>query len=409
MSTPPRTQAVLLLTSHLSKPKKDSFRPLTPREWGRFSKWLKDSLLVPEDLLSGNVSEKLSGWSDEKISIDRLESLISRGASLSIAMEKWLRAGLWVMTRSDPDYPNFLKDRLRLDAPALLFGSGNRSLLKGGGLAVVGSRKISEDDLNFSKILGQFTAQDGHTIVSGGAKGVDETAMLGALEVEGTVIGVLSDSLLRVSLSAKYREHLVSKNLVLVSPFYPEAGFNVGNAMQRNKYIYCLSNAAFVVQSGTSGGTWNGAMENIKKNWVPIWVRKSDAPSLGNEQIVQKGGNWVSSNPEDINFQKLFDLNIEKNREIDIKETSVYSSETKITSEVSENMCDKIHSYEDFIKEIKPVLENKEIKTKDLYELLGIEKKIFNKWIKIGVENDKIIKLTRPVRYIWSKQVSLFD
>ena len=409
MSTPPRTQAVLLLTSHLSKPKKDSFRPLTPREWGRFSKWLKDSLLVPEDLLSGNVSEKLSGWSDEKISIDRLESLISRGASLSIAMEKWLRAGLWVLTRSDPDYPNFLKDRLRLDAPALLFGSGNRSLLKGGGLAVVGSRKISEDDLNFSKILGQFTAQDGHTIVSGGAKGVDETAMLGALEVEGTVIGVLADSLLRASLSAKYRVHLVSKNLVLVSPFYPEAGFNVGNAMQRNKYIYCLSNAAFVVQSGTSGGTWNGAMENIKKNWVPIWVRKSDAPSLGNEQIVQKGGNWVSSNPEDINFQKLFDLNIEKNREIDIKETSVYSSETKITSEVSENMCDKIHSYEDFIKEIKPVLENKEIKTKDLYELLGIEKKIFNKWIKIGVENDKIIKLTRPVRYIWSKQVSLFD
>ena len=409
MSTPPRTQAVLLLTSHLSKPKKDSFRPLTPREWGRFSKWLKDSLLVPEDLLSGNVSEKLSGWSDEKISIDRLESLISRGASLSIAMEKWLRAGLWVLTRSDPDYPNFLKDRLRLDAPALLFGSGNRSLLKGGGLAVVGSRKISEDDLNFSKILGQFTAQDGHTIVSGGAKGVDETAMLGALEVEGTVIGVLADSLLRASLSAKYREHLVANNLVLVSPFYPEAGFNVGNAMQRNKYIYCLSNAAFVVQSGTSGGTWNGAMENIKKNWVPIWVRKSDAPSLGNEQIVQKGGNWVSSNPEDINFQKLFDLNIEKNREIDIKETSVYSSETKITSEVSENMCDKIHSYEDFIKEIKPVLENKEIKTKDLYELLGIEKKIFNKWIKIGVENDKIIKLTRPVRYIWSKQVSLFD
>ena len=252
MSTPPRTQAILLLTSHLSKPKKDSSKPLTPREWGRFSKWLKDSLLVPEDLLSGKVSEKLSGWSDEKISIDRLESLISRGASLSIAMEKWLRAGLWVLTRSDPDYPDILKDRLGLDSPALLFGSGNRSLLKGGGLAVVGSRKISEDDLNFSKILGQYTAKDGNSIVSGGAKGVDETAMLGALEVEGTVIGVLADSLLRASLSAKYREHLVANNLVLVSPFYPEAGFNVGNAMQRNKYIYCLSNAAFVVQSGTS-------------------------------------------------------------------------------------------------------------------------------------------------------------
>ena len=277
-------------------------------------------------------------------------------------MEKWLRAGLWVLTRSDPDYPDILKDRLGLDSPALLFGSGNRSLLKGGGLAVVGSRKISEDDLNFSKILGQYTAKDGHSIVSGGAKGVDETAMLGALEVEGTVIGVLADSLLRASLSAKYREHLVANNLVLVSPFYPEAGFNVGNAMQRNKYIYCLSNAAFVVQSGTSGGTWSGALENLKKNWVPLWVRKSNTPSSGNEQIVQKGGNWESSNPEDINFQKLFDLNVENNKEIDTQETSEYSSEIKITSEANENLGDKIHSYEDFLKEIKSILENKEIR-----------------------------------------------
>ena len=46
---------------------------------------------------------------------------------------------------------------------------------------------------------------------------------------------------------------------------------------------------------------------NIKNKWVPLWVRKSDAPSSGNEQIVQKGANWESSNPEDINFQKLFD------------------------------------------------------------------------------------------------------
>ena len=38
----------------------------------------------------------------------------------------------------------------------------------------------------------------------------------------------------------------MDNNLVLISPFYPDAGFNVGNAMQRNKYIYCLSDAAMV-------------------------------------------------------------------------------------------------------------------------------------------------------------------
>ena len=409
MSTPPRTQAILLLTSYFSKPKKDSFRPLTPTEWARFAMWLKDSAMTPEDLLSGNLSEKLSGWSDNKIPIDRLESLINRGASLSIAMEKWLRAGLWVITRSDIDYPNILKDRLGLKSPPLLFGIGNRSILKLGGLAVIGSRKISEDDLNYSKKLGQYCAQEGYSIVSGGAMGVDESAMLGALEVDGTVIGVLADSLLRVSLSKKYRDHLIKKNLVLVSPFYPEAGFNVGNAMQRNKYIYCLSDAAFVVQSGTSGGTWKGAEENLKNNWVPLWVRKINGPSSGNEQIVLKGGKWESTNPEAINFQNIFDLEVENKTGIDKQESSVSSSEIQKTLEGKDNLDENIEGYEDFLKRIQPLIQNKEIKTNDLIEQLKIDKKQFNKWIKKGVEDHKIDKFTRPVRYIWVKQISFLD
>ena len=55
--------------------------------------------------------------------------------------------------------------------------------------------------------------------------------MLGALESQGTAVGVLADSLLRAATSAKYRRGLMGKNLVLVSPFSPEAQFNVGNAM----------------------------------------------------------------------------------------------------------------------------------------------------------------------------------
>ena len=72
-------------------------------------------------------------------------------------------------------------------------------------------------------------------------------------------------------------------------------------------------------------------------------------------------------------------------------------------------MGDKIHSYEDFLKEIKSILENKEIRNNDLFELLGIEKKLFEKWIKNGIDDHKIEKLKNPVRYSFSKQLSLFD
>ena len=32
---------------------------------------------------------------------------------MGLALEKWQRAGLWVMTRSDADYPVRLKKRLK--------------------------------------------------------------------------------------------------------------------------------------------------------------------------------------------------------------------------------------------------------------------------------------------------------
>ena len=46
-------------------------------------------------------------------------------------------------------------------------------------------------------MLGVKASQTGENIISGGARGVDESAMLGALEVEGTVIGILANGLLR--------------------------------------------------------------------------------------------------------------------------------------------------------------------------------------------------------------------
>jgi predicted Rossmann fold nucleotide-binding protein DprA/Smf involved in DNA uptake len=209
------------------------------------------------------------------------------------------------MTRSDPDYPARFKQRLRTDSPAVLFGCGNRALLNGGGLAVIGSRNATENDLAYSRDLGALAAGNGYSIVSGGARGVDKASMLGALEAEGTAIGVLADSLLRACSSAKYRPYLMANNLVLISSFYPEAGFNTGNAMQRNKYIYCLSDAALVVHSGMKGGTWNGATENLKRQWVPLWVKRTADNTAGNLALVKAGGVWVSSSISGIDFAVL--------------------------------------------------------------------------------------------------------
>ena len=175
----------------------------------------------------------------------------------------------------------------------MLFGCGNSRLLNQSGLAVVGSRNASKDDLDYASELGRSAANAGISIISGGARGIDEAAMLGALQVEGTAVGILADSLLRASSSNKYRAFLSENNLALVSPYQPEVSFNAGNAMGRNKYIYCMADTAVVVHSGMNGGTWTGALENLKKEWVPLWVKPTTDSKAGNEGIVRQGASWT--------------------------------------------------------------------------------------------------------------------
>lgn len=288
------TEAVMLLTVPFGKSGAGTTKPLTPAEWGEFAKWLKDGALAPADLLKGDLADLLEHWEHPKVTPRRVQALLNRGATLGFALEKWERAGLWVVARSDADYPSRLKQRLGRTAPAILFGCGNRALLNASSIAVVGSRHADAADISFAESIGRRAAECGELVVSGAAAGVDHAAMLGALLAEGTAIGVLGDSLLRGATSAKYRRHLMSRDLALVSPFNPESRFMVGNAMARNKYIYCLAHDAIVVSSAPdSGGTWKGAVENLKKGWVPLSVKRTESAESGNPKLVELGARWL--------------------------------------------------------------------------------------------------------------------
>lgn len=294
MTTSDQTHAILLLTTHLGRAGPTTPKPLGPAEWGRFAQWLGDHGLAPEVLLAPDAATLLSDCSDASVASERILQLLGRGSSLGLALERWERAGLWVLPRSDPDYPARLKSLLRTQSPPLLFGCGQRQLLNSPGVAVIGSRDATPEDLELATRLGAQAASEGLCIVSGAARGVDEAAMLGALAAGGTAVGVLADGLFRAVTSSKYRQHLGAGSLALVSPFNPDAGFDVGSAMSRNRYIYCLSSAAVVASVRREvGGTWSGAVENLKRAWVPLWVRRSDDPRSGSSALVAQGARWL--------------------------------------------------------------------------------------------------------------------
>lgn len=295
----PQAEGVVLLTAMLGKQAPGSPTPLSVGEWADFAQMLRSCQTGPEQLLDGDIDSLMSDWTHSSITADRVRGLLSRGTALALCREKWERAGLWLLVRSDPDYPRELKRRLEWKSPPLLFGCGNRNLLAKGGLAVVGSRHASSDDLAAAARLGREAATNACPIVSGGAKGIDETVMLASLEAEGTAVGVLAAGLQRAATSRQYRQALQRGDLALVSPFSPDARFHVGNAMGRNRYIYCLASSAVVVASKPdTGGTWSGAVENLKHGWVPMWAHRSSAADSGNANLVKQGAHWLP--PDDL-------------------------------------------------------------------------------------------------------------
>jgi predicted Rossmann fold nucleotide-binding protein DprA/Smf involved in DNA uptake len=430
MSISEQGQAVLLLTAWFSKPGKGDPKPLSPKEWGRFALWLKDRNMAPEALLRSNdLDATLFGWSDKSVRVARIRALLERAGALGIALEKWQRVGLWVMTRSDADYPASLKRRLKTDAPPVLFGAGHRQLLKQGGIAVVGSRDASAEDLAFTTRLGGMIAMKGRSVVSGGARGVDEATMLGALEQDGTVIGVLADSLLRASSSAKYRRALMDRNLVLVSPFNPEAGFDVGNAMARNKYIYALSDAADIVSATEGkGGTWSGAVEALKHAWVPLWVKPNPDPRSGNAMLVGLGARWLdqgasidmlmlgedatqcnpvaastsdsqSTEPDSPPVAQAPQLIAEPPQSYPTEEEATESAGVTPPIEATASLVATASLYEHFLAKFVKEAARGPVTAEALQDMLELNKSQLADWLKRGISDGRIEKLNKPVRY----------
>ncbi len=303
-SLSPEAEVTLLLTAPLTmvgrkQGREDFPRLLTFAEYGKLARRLQDCGRHLVDLLGPEGGELLE---ECQIGLEhtRVHKLLRRGFQLSQAVEHWAARAIWVISHADADYPSRIKQRLGGAAPPVIYGCGDRHLLERGGLAVVGSRHVSEGLIEYAEGIGRIAATADSSIVSGGARGVDQAAMRGALNRGGAAVGVLADGLEKSVMRRENRGVLMDDRLTLISPYDPQAGFSVGNAMSRNKVVYALADAGLVVDAAyNKGGTWAGAVEQLEKlRLVPVYVRTDGDRSKGLEGLLQRGArSWP--NPQD--------------------------------------------------------------------------------------------------------------
>src|SRR6267378_2574811 len=200
------------------------------------------------------------------------------------------RRGIGCVTRADDAYPARLRNALKHQSPAVLFGAGAMEILEEPAIAIVGSRNLDQSGEDFTRRLGALCAQHS-AVVSGGARGTDRVSMEAALDAGGHAVGVLADSLSRSLRQPDVREFVANGRLVLLTPYHPDNGFSIGAAMGRNKVIYGAADYSVVVSSDVQkGGTWSGAIEALAAGWCPVFVRSGENVPAGNNELINKGG-----------------------------------------------------------------------------------------------------------------------
>lgn len=192
----------------------------------------------------------------------------------------------------DEDFPDGLRDLRTGTAPTVLFYKGNFELVKQKCVGFTGSRNVSETGMRITADSARQLSDEGITVVSGYAKGVDLVAHRTALEEGGNTIFVLVEGILKHRVKGEVKELLNDKNHLFVSQFSPNLTWSAPNAMKRNNTIIGLSDVMVMIESGMEGGTFHAGEQSLKNGKELFVVEyKNVKPSAeGNPYFLNKGG-----------------------------------------------------------------------------------------------------------------------
>lgn len=163
-------------------------------------------------------------------------------------------------------------------------------------VAIVGARDADQYGLQIAYLIGQTAAQAGALVLSGGARGIDMQAHLGALDEGGASVAILGCGLER---APRRLQALRQQGLGLMSPFQAyDAGLK-WRYVKRNECIAESANALIVVQALETSGSLISARHALRLGH-PVWVCPGPlgAPHSGCYALLKEGARLLQSHED---------------------------------------------------------------------------------------------------------------
>ena len=208
--------------------------------------------------------------------------------------------GIYVINPGDPKYPTSIQ-KVRKKLPTIyhmgqLFDYDN-------GIAVVGTRRNSENGQLFAQNIGKLLSENNYKVVSGLATGIDTFAHSGCLENNGLAIAILAWF---HELSPKPNKELLEKIVetgcalsenVFAPTKEPKYAF-----LKRDDIIAALSDAVVVVETRSKGGAKYTA-DIAKRKKIPVIISKinnNDAELQDGFDVLEQEGALVAKDEDDV-------------------------------------------------------------------------------------------------------------
>ncbi|PKN97789.1 MAG: DNA-protecting protein DprA [Chloroflexi bacterium HGW-Chloroflexi-4] len=249
-----------------------------------------------EGLLAAGLSSRIA---------DNFQQVRSQ-INLDLIMANIEKKHIKVLTWEDSDYPRRLKEINQ--APPVIFVNGSINVEDDWAVAVVGTRRVTPYGRQVTAEIARFLAQNGVTVVSGLARGVDAIAHQTALQTGGRTIAVLGNGV-DVVYPTEHRKLAseIASQGALVSDYALGTPPDGVNFPPRNRIISGLSLATVVVEAGETSGALITAEFAVEQGRDVFAVPGSilTPQSEGTNRLIEQGARPLLKMAEILDALKL--------------------------------------------------------------------------------------------------------